>query len=76
MSIYNRAIDRDDFGRLKRTYRRAPFPMSTPGWWVRDHMNRPRRYLNRELCRRAALGDDPSAFVWPLGNRKPHVYYW
>jgi len=47
MSTYNRALDRDENGRPKRTYRRPPFPMSTPGYWVRDHMNRPRRRQNR-----------------------------
>lgn len=76
MSNYNRATDRDGRGRLKRTYRRPSHTLSTPGWWVRVHMNRPRRRANRELCRLMALGHDPDAINLPLGNRKPHVYYW
>lgn len=76
MSTYNRALDRDENGRLKRSYRRPPFPMSTPAYWVRDHMNRPRRRQNRQICRLVTRGHDPEGFSWPLGNRKPHVYYW
>lgn len=76
MSIYNRATDRDDHGRLKRSYRRPPFPMSTPGRWVCVHMNRPRRHRNRALCRCVVQGREPEQLIWPLGNRKPHVYYW
>lgn len=76
MSTYNRALDRDENGRLKRTYQRPPFPMSTPGHWVRDHMNRPRRRQNRRLCHLVTRGHDPEGLAWPLGNRKPHVYYW
>jgi len=53
MSTYNRALDRDERGRLKRHYRSPSWPWSTPGWWVRMYMNR-----------------------WPLGNSKPHRYFW
>jgi len=76
MSIFNGAFDRDDNGRLKRTYRRPSYPMSTPSWWVRMHMNRPRRHLNRSLCRQVEKGCDPESIAWPLGNHKPHLYYW
>jgi len=75
MSTYNRALDREECGRLKRHYRRPARPWSTPGWWVREHMNRPRRNLNRHLCRMVTLGDDSEAMVWSLGNHKPYVYY-
>lgn len=76
MSTYNRALDRDERGRLKRHYRRPNFPMSTPNWWVREFMNRPRRRENRHLCRLIKFGCDPDLMIWPLGNRKPHRYYW
>lgn len=76
MSNYNSALDRDASGRLKRGYRRPPFPMSTPGWWVRKQMNRPRRYVHHRLCRLALLGHDHDAIVWPPGNHKPHKYFW
>ncbi len=75
MSTYNRARDRDERGRLKRFYRRPKWPTSTPGWWVRDNMNQPRRQIYRYLCHRVTLGYDPEAMVWPLGNHKPHRYY-
>lgn len=76
MSTFNRARDRDDRGCLKRTYRRPPWSMATPSWFVREHMNIPRRRANRLLCRWVELGHDPEAIVWPLGNHKPHEYYW
>ncbi len=76
MSTYNRASDRDERGRLKRFYRRPKWPMSTPGWWVRNNMNQPRRQIHRHLCHQVTLGYDSEAMVWPLGNHKPHRYYW
>jgi hypothetical protein len=76
MSTYNRALDRDEHGRLKRSYRRPPFPMSTPGSWVREHMHRPRRQQNRRLCQKVLAAHDLDAVTWPLGNRKPHIYFW
>lgn len=76
MSTYNRARDRDERGRLKRHYRRPAWSGSTPGWWVRTTMNRPRRRLNRHLCGLVVKGREPDALLWPVGGRKPHVYYW
>lgn len=76
MSTYNRALDRDECGRLKRHYRRPSWPWSTPGWWVRETMNQPRRRIHRRLCQLVTLGHDPDELVWPLGNHKPHRYYW
>lgn len=76
MSTYNRALDRDECGRLKRHYRRPAWPCSTPGWWVRETMNRPRRRIHRYFCHKVMLGHDPDAIAWPLGNHRPHCYYW
>jgi len=76
MSTYNTATDRDAHGRLDRAYRPPKFTQSTPGWWVRQFMNRPRRHLNHDLCRKVLRGDDPEGLVWPPGNRKPHRYFW
>lgn len=76
MSTYNRARDRDASGCLKRTYRRPAWTGSTPGWWVHLTMNKPRRRLTRHLCRLVSKGREDEEFAWPLGSRKPHVYYW
>lgn len=76
MSTYNRALDRAASGRLKRHYRRPVWSWSTPSWWVRQRMNQPRRRANHDLCHQVERGRDPDEIVWPLGNRKPHVYYW
>ncbi|WP_295679509.1 hypothetical protein [uncultured Nevskia sp.] len=76
MSITNRAKDRDAAGRLRRSFRRPNHTQSTPGYWVRLHMNRPRRHENRHMCWQVMRGRDPDGLIWPLGSRKPHVYYW
>ena len=76
MSTTNRAKDRDEFGRLKRHLRGPNSTFSTPGHWVSMHMNRPLRQENRRLCRLISSGRDPEGITWPLGSKKPHVYYW
>ena len=76
MSTTNRAKDRDEFGRLKRRFRGPHSLLSTPSYWVREHMNRPLRHSNRRLCRLVSMGLDSEEIAWPLGSRKPHVYYW
>lgn len=76
MSTTNRAKDRDDRGYLKRNLRGPNNVMSTPGHWVRTHMNRPRRHENRRLCRLVLQGRDPDEVIWPRGSRKPHLYFW
>lgn len=76
MSTTNRAKDRDEFGRLKRRFRGPNSTFSTPAYWVNKHMNRPLRRENRRLCRLVSSGRDSEGIAWPLGSRKPHVYYW
>lgn len=76
MSTTNRARDRDEVGRLKRNFRGPNATQTTPGSWVRQHMNRPRRLENRRLCRLVVAGGSPDVMVWPLGSRKPHIYRW
>lgn len=75
---------------MSRTRRRNPYRLaegkiardgritlaSTPGWWVRLHMNRPKRRLNRHLCACIKAGVEPGLLPWPPGNRKPHFYFW
>ena len=77
MSVKNRIRDRDATGRILRsvTSRRGRI-MTTPGWWVCFRMNRPKRRENRRLCKAIVAGADPESIVFPLGNRRPHLYYW
>ena len=48
----------------------------TPGWWVNQYMNRPKRRLNQALCHQVRRGEDADELAWPTGNRKPHCDYW
>ena len=76
MSNTNQRLDRGLDGRLLRKYRRPPYPYSTPKWWRKLHMTRPKRREDAYLCMRIIKGDDPEGIAFPLGNHKPHVYYW
>lgn len=79
MSNTHRWMDRGPDGRLLRKYRgpRGPgFPLGTPKWWRKLHMTRPVRRENRALCHCIEQGGDPDRLVFPLGSRRPHVYYW
>lgn len=76
MSNFNQRSDRGPDNRLLRNLRRPPFPISTPKWWRKLHMTRPKRRDNKFACARIMKGDDPDGIPFPLGNRKPHVYYW
>lgn len=82
MSTTNTRKDRGSNGRLiqrfktKGTRRSEYWPTTTPSWWVTLYMTRPKRRLENHLCHRVMAGEDPEGIVWPLGNRKPHEYYW
>ena len=76
MSNINQRSDRGPDSRLLRTLRRAPFPASTAKWWGKLHMTAPKRGEIKHVCVRIMKGEDPEAMAFPLGNRKPHVYYW
>jgi hypothetical protein len=76
MSNLNQHADRGADGRLLRKFRRPPYPQSTPGWWTKLHMTRPKRRENARVCLLVLKGDDPDGLTFPLGNRKPHEYYW
>ncbi|MFQ6006584.1 MAG: hypothetical protein ACE5OQ_13905 [Woeseia sp.] len=80
MSRTHRHRDRDAHGRLLRKYRHphhgVRFPRGAPKWWRKLYMSRPRRRKNRMLCHLVEKGVDPEGLVFPLGNHKPHVYYW
>lgn len=80
MSHHNQRTDRAADGRLLRlkyrNYYVIHFPRGTPKWWRKLHMTRPKRRENALCCFRVMKGDDPEGMAFPVGNRKPHVYYW
>ena len=77
MSTINQATDRCTTGKLARKYRRAyRRPARAPKLWRKLHMSRPRRRDNKIACRRILMGCDPDGVILPLGNNKPHEYYW
>ena len=79
MAVKNKRKDRDRHGRIKRQYTGSysTFCLNhTPKWWVRLYMNRPKRRKNKILCIAVMRGADTDGLVHPLGNRKPHEYYW
>ena len=47
---------------------------ATPKAWNKTHHIRPRRAQERQQLDRALRGEHEQ--VWPLGNHKPHEYYW
>ena len=79
MSIKNKARDRGSNGKLLRkySYTSGPhFPDGAPKWWRKLFMTRPRRRANKAMCRHLLGGCDPDGLAFPLGNCKPHKYYW
>ena len=79
MSVKNKAIDRNKHGKINRKYtgpHSTYFYQQTPSWWVKMTMTKPRRRLNKALCKLVLNGADPEGIVFPLGNAKPHDYFW
>ena len=79
MSTFNKELDSGPGGKLLRNYRRTygpSFQNGTPKWWRKLYMTRPRRRANKHVCRLVLQGRAPDGLVLPLGNSKPHVYYW
>lgn len=79
MSVKNKAKDRNSNGRIRRNYTgpSSDYWGGCPGWWVSIFMTRPQRRTEAHLCRLLQqdqlVGDE---VVFPLGNNKPHMYYW
>ena len=80
MSRTHRYRDRGADGKLLRKYRHrcrgVRFPNGTPNWWRKLYMTRPRRRHNKAACHCILHAEDSDAVVFPLGNHKPHEYYW
>jgi len=48
-----------------------------PRWWDIVFHTRPRRIETHRLEHKILSGHlDPDDAAWPLGNHRPHVYYW
>jgi len=79
MSVKNKAKDRNTTGRIRSKYTAKTsksFTGATPSWWINLTMNRPKRRVNKKLCDEINSGANPDELVFPVGNRKPHHYYW
>jgi len=52
--------------------------MTTPGWFIKEFMNRPQRARGRAWEKKATKSalEDLDLLDTPSVGRKPHVYYW
>lgn len=67
----------DEYWEAGRTYRRWSWLHHWPAWWDRVFHTRPKRVAIKRLERKILRDEvDPDDLSWPLGNRKPHNYYW
>jgi hypothetical protein len=80
MSTTHQYKDRGNDGKLRRKYRGKccypHFPSGAPKWWRKMFFTKPKRRENRRLCNIVLHDLDPEGIVFPVGNRKPHEYYW
>ena len=54
-----------------------PWIGTWPAFWDILRHSRPRRRETSRLARAVLMGwVDPDDAAWPLGNHKPHIYYW
>lgn len=49
---------------------------SYPRSWDIIFHTRPKRRESRALEKKIMKGYDADGIVWPVGNHKPHTYYW
>lgn len=78
MSNVHRYKQRGENGKLLRKYqcRRAKYSLGTPRWWRKLFFTRPLRRANRIACMKIMHGVEYDGLPLPLGNHKPHEYYW
>ncbi len=80
MSVKNKAKDRDEKGRIRRKYTsRTKGTMhwrAAPKAWTNLYMARPKRRITKNLCDGIMGNMDADGVAFPLGNHKPHEYYW
>lgn len=49
---------------------------SEPWWWRNIALTRPKRRENSRLCHKTLRGAGLEDLVWPVGNGKPHRWFW
>ena len=80
MSVKNKAKDRNDNGKIRRKYtsrtKWAVHWNAAPKAWTNLYMTRPKRRITKHLCNRVVRDMDYDEVAFPLGNHKPHEYYW
>lgn len=82
MAIKNKTYDRDDNGHIKRKYTgpshkwQCAFPKGSPKSWRKTVVIRPKRRECERLCHKALQYERIDDLIFPLGNRKPFIYYW
>lgn len=79
MSVKNKSKDRNTKGKIDRKYtanKNESSMKSTPSWWVTLYMIRPERRKCKKICQDIIKGKDFNGIALPLGNNKPHEYYW
>jgi len=59
-------------GRDGKTFHYA----QAPWHWRNLMMTRPNRRLTSLLCQQVLKGLDAEGIAWPLGNHKPHIWYY
>jgi hypothetical protein len=59
-----------------KTYGNPARIWSTPAHWSITFNVRPKRRHNTRMELAVMRGEDPDELAWPLGNHKPHQYYW
>ena len=80
MSVKNKSFDRNDKGKIRRKYtsrtKGEVHWYAAPKAWTNLYMTRPMRRDTKRLCKSLLRGLDPEGAIFPLGNHKPHHYYW
>lgn len=69
-------ICRSRLAKLKQRGEPYNWVKEIPAWHNTIYNIRPKRRINTALSRKIVGGVDPDSVEWPLGNQKPHVYYW
>jgi len=79
MSIKNKSKDSNQYGQINRKFtgpNNGWHPRACPKSWCRTYNNIPKRRANKAICRKILIAKCYDSIPLPLGNKKPHTYYW